>query len=168
VSVNVPVPGILDASMNRTSPPAWLLRPLLHLLVHERRSAKHVHHDCGSHRQRGEVSLRATTRRLAADGCDFAFEIPHPGFARVPADDCADRIVRKCDVFGLQPVVRDLLLDEMLARNRELLLFRIARDLEHFHAIAQCRRHRVEHISGRDEQHLGEVERNVEIVIAEG
>ena len=49
----------------------------------------------------------------------------------------------------------------------QLLLLGVAGELEHFHAVAERRRNRVEHVGGRDEQHLRQVERHVEVVIAE-
>ncbi len=64
-------------------------------------------------------------------------------------------------------MVGDLLGDEVLDRDLELLLLGVARQLEHLHAIAQRRRNRIEHVRGRQEQHLGEIERHVEVVIAE-
>ena len=66
-----------------------------------------------------------------------------------------------------QPVIRHLLADEVLAGNRQLLLFRVARQLEHFHAVAQRVRDRVEDVGGRDEQHLRQIEGHVEVVVAE-
>ena len=52
-------------------------------------------------------------------------------------------------------------------RDLQLLFLGVAGDLEHFHAVAQRRRNRVEHVGGRDEQHLRQIERHVEVVIAE-
>ena len=50
----------------------------------------------------------------------------------------------------------------------QLLFFGVPRQLEHFHAVAQRVRHRVEHVGGGQEQHLGQIERHVEVVIGEG
>ena len=49
----------------------------------------------------------------------------------------------------------------------QLLFLGVARDLEHFHPVPERRRNRIEHVGGRDEEHLREIERHVEIVIAE-
>ena len=68
---------------------------------------------------------------------------------------------------GGQAVVGDLLGDQVLDRDLELLFLGIAGQLEHFHAIAQRRRNRIEHVRGRQEQHLRQIERHVEVVIAE-
>ena len=66
-----------------------------------------------------------------------------------------------------EPVVLHLLVDQVIGRDLQLLFFGVAGDLEHFHAVAQRRRNRVEHVRRRDEQHLRQVERHVEVVIAE-
>ena len=52
-------------------------------------------------------------------------------------------------------------------RDLQLLFLGVARDLEHFHAVPQRRRDRIEHVGRRDEQHFGQIERHVEVVIAE-
>ena len=48
-----------------------------------------------------------------------------------------------------------------------LLLFAVALQRDDLHAVLQRRRHRVEHVRGADEEHLRQIERHVEIVIAE-
>ena len=55
-----------------------------------------------------------------------------------------------------------------LLRDLDLLLLGVAGELDHVHAVAQRRRDRVELVRGADEQHLREVERHIEIVVAEG
>ena len=48
-----------------------------------------------------------------------------------------------------------------------LLLLRIAGDLDDLHAIAQRRHDRIQYVGRRDEQHPRQVERHIQIVIAE-
>ena len=55
----------------------------------------------------------------------------------------------------------------MAARDRHLLFGRVAVESDHFHAVEQRRRNRVGDVGRRDEQHLREIELDVEIVIAE-
>ena len=50
---------------------------------------------------------------------------------------------------------------------RDLLLLGVSGELDDLHAVAQRRRDRVEHVRRRDEQHPRQVERHVEIVVAE-
>src|SRR4029079_10299808 len=44
----------------------------------------------------------------------------------------------------------------------------VSRELEHFHAVAERRRNRIEYVRGRQKQHFRQVERNIEVMIAEG
>ena len=53
-----------------------------------------------------------------------------------------------------------------LRRDRHLLVLRVAGELEDLHAVAKRRRNRLELVRGADEQHLRQVERQVEVVIA--
>ena len=68
----------------------------------------------------------------------------------------------------LQPVLADLPRDQVAAGDVELLVDRVAGELDHLHPVAQRRRDRVEHVRGGDEDDLGEVEVEVEVVVAEG
>ena len=48
-----------------------------------------------------------------------------------------------------------------------LLLFAVALQRNDLHAVLQRRRHGIEHVGRADEQHLRQIERHVEVVIAE-
>ena len=50
----------------------------------------------------------------------------------------------------------------------QLLLLGVARQLQHLHAVAQRWRDGVERVGGGDEHHLGEIEGQIEVVVAEG
>ena len=113
------------------------------------------------------VAFGPPARDLAAHGADFAFEVADARFARVAADDGAQAGIGEGDLLAGQPVVLDLLGDEVIARDGELLLLGVAGQFEHFHAVAQRPGNRVEHVGRGDEQHLGQIERHVEVVIAE-
>ena len=115
----------------------------------------------------GLVALGPASSDLAAERADLPLEVPDAGLARVTANDGADRRVAEVRAVGRQPVVDDLLGDQVLDGDLELLFLGVTRELEHLHPIAQRRRHRVEHVGGRDEEDLGQVERDVEVVVAE-
>src|SRR5262249_13066986 len=53
-------------------------------------------------------------------------------------------------------------------RDLELLLLRVAGELDHLHAISERWRNRIENVRGGDEHDALEVERHVEIVVLEG
>ena len=113
------------------------------------------------------VAFGATPRRFAAQGADFAFEVAHAGLTGVSPNHLTQRIRRELHVIRRETVVLDLLLDQVVGGDLQLLFFGVAGDFEHFHPIPQCSRHRIEDVGGRDEQHLGQIERDVEVVIAE-
>ena len=61
----------------------------------------------------------------------------------------------------------ELLRQEVALRDPELLVLGVARERDHVHAVEQRPRDRVERVRGADEEHLREVERQVEVVVAE-
>ena len=77
------------------------------------------------------------------------------------------RRLGELDLLGRQAVVLHLLRDQVLERDLQLLFLGVAGELEDFHAVAQRRRNRVEDVGRREEQDLGQIERHVEVVIAE-
>ena len=67
----------------------------------------------------------------------------------------------------VQAVRLQLLRHQVTARDAELLLVRVAGQLDHVHPVEQRAWNRVERVGGADEEHLGEVEGEVEVVVAE-
>ncbi len=55
----------------------------------------------------------------------------------------------------------------MVFGDRELLVLRVARDLDELHPVEERCRDRREGVCGRDEEHVGEVVRNLEVVVRE-
>ncbi len=68
----------------------------------------------------------------------------------------------------LEAVLLLLPRDEVLVGDGDFLLEGVAGQLEHFHAVAQRRRDGVEDVGGGDEHDVREVERHVEVMVAEG
>ena len=64
-------------------------------------------------------------------------------------------------------VLLDLARNQVADRDVHLLLFAVALQRDDLHAVEQRRRNRVEHVGRADEEHLGQIERHVEIVVAE-
>ena len=104
---------------------------------------------------------------LAADGCDFAFEVPQSGFLRVLIDDGAHAVVGELDLALRQPVLFDLFGNQMPLGDLQLFLFRVAGELDDFHAVAERRLDRIQHVRRRDEHDVRQIERHAEIVVAE-
>ena len=71
------------------------------------------------------------------------------------------------DFLGAQAVPLDLPRPEMAARDGHLLVGRVAVEPDHFHAVDERARDGVGDVGRRDEQHVRQVELDVEVVIAE-
>ena len=70
-----------------------------------------------------------------------------------------------CERF--RPCGFELLRQQVPLRDRELLRLRVARELDRVHPVEQRPRDRVDRVRGADEEHLREVERQVEVVVPE-
>ena len=108
-----------------------------------------------------------TFHDLAANFGDVAFERSNTCLARVIARDVTQS--RFCDVqlVLLQPVVLHLLGNEVLLRDRDLLVLRVAREPDHLHAIEQRRRN-IQGVRRGNEHHVGQVVLDLDVVIDEG
>ena len=98
---------------------------------------------------------------------NVAFQAAHARFPRVVPDDVAHRLFRKFDLLGRDPVLVNLPRNQVLERDVNLLFLGVALQFDDLHAIAQRLRNRIEHVRRRNEQHLRQIERHIEIVIAE-
>ena len=74
----------------------------------------------------------------------------------------------KASSSGGEAVGGELLGDQVLLRDPDLLLVRVAGQLQDLHAVAQRPGDGVEGVGGGDEQHLRQVERHAEVVVDEG
>src|SRR5436190_165462 len=106
-------------------------------------------------------------RHLAADRRDLALEVPDARFAGVALDDRGERLVEEHDVVLGEARAFDRLRREELPGDLDLLELGVAGELEHFHAVAQRLRNRVQHVGRADEHHVRQVVLDVEIVIEE-
>ena len=113
------------------------------------------------------AALGHRPRDLAHDVGELALEVPDAGLVRVGLDELGEDLVRDLHVLGLEPVVLHLLGDQEPARDLDLLLLGVARQLDDLHPVAQGGRDGVEQVGGGDEQHLAQVERDLEVVVLE-
>src|SRR3954454_21100589 len=147
---------------------ARLARAALHLLRRDARAPEQV-----AHRLRPDAPLRAPpplgvlARDLAAHRTDLPLQVAHSRLARVALDDCLERVARELDLRAAEAVALHLARHEVALRDLELLLLRVAGQLYELHAVEQRPRDRVEQVRGADEQDVREVERQVEVVVAE-
>ena len=107
-------------------------------------------------------------RHLAADIGNLSLERPHACFAGVAVDDLVDGAdVERHIVLG-DAVVLELLGQQELTDDVALVVVGVAGDLDDLHAIAERRRDGVHLVGVGDEEDLGEVDRDLYVVVAEG
>ena len=94
----------------------------------------------------------------AADVGDLAFQVAHARFARVLLDDGDDGFLVEADLGFSQAVLGDLFGHQVPLGDLQLLLARVARELQHLHAVAQGGRDGLQDVGGGDEHHAGQVE----------
>ena len=102
---------------------------------------------------------------LAADARDRTLQAANAGLTRVAVDHRRDRRAGEFDVLVRQAVILELLFDQEIPRDHHLLLDRVAGEVDDLHPVEQRPRDRVIDVRGRDEEHPGEVERDLQIVI---
>ena len=140
------------------------LRRLLEELLPAERLAHHRHVDGDRRLRRARRDARS---RLAQQRAELALELPHAGLAGVVVDDePQDRVVDR-HLVRPQPVALDLPRPQVAARDRHLLGDRVAVEADHLHAVEQRPGNGVGDVGGRDEEHLRQVELDVEVVVAE-
>ena len=107
-------------------------------------------------------------RLFPSDRRDLSLQVAHAGFPREAVDDFLQARVCKVDLFAdFQAMFRGLLRDQILVRDVQLLLARVARQFDDLHAVAQRFRDGIHPVGRGNEQHLGKIERHIQVVIAE-
>src|SRR5262245_29445854 len=104
----------------------------------------------------------------AQHAADLALEVAHARLARVALDDAPQGRVVDLDLLGPEPVGLELAAHQVALGDLELLARGVARELDDLHAIAQRAGNGVQHVGRGDEDHAAEIERHVEVVVAEG
>ena len=113
------------------------------------------------------VALCAAAHHLAAHRAERAGHFPDSGRAGVAADDRFNRFGSETHVVGRQPVERELEGQQVVGRDDALLRLGVPGQPDDGHPLAQHRRDRPEVGRGRHEESSGQVEGQVEIVVAE-
>ena len=111
--------------------------------------------------------LRDLERDFAGEIADRAFELAYAGFARVSCRQQIDRVVGDLELVFLQAVFFDLARDQILLGDVAVFPVAVTGELDDLHAVAQRHRDRSELIRRRDKENLRQIERQIEIVIAE-
>ena len=161
MSVKPFLPAIFVDSMNMMSPPIGVhAKPIatpgscvaLGDLGEEALGAEELVHLRRIDGDRLGLAFGDAARHLAAQGADLALEVPQPGLARVVPDHVDQAVGREGDLPFVEAVLVLLLRDQMTPCDLELLLFRVAGQLDHLHAVAQRRRNGIEQV-GRGHEH---------------
>src|SRR5579864_1354622 len=124
--------------------------------------------DFRSYYQLFGLSFRQPSRLFAADRANRALQVAHARLPRIVPDYVPYRFFRKFNLLSRHTVFLFLTRNQILKRDVHFLFFRVALQFDDFHAVAQRLRNRIEHVRGRDEQHLRQVERYIEVVVPEG
>src|SRR5260370_36786230 len=115
------------------------------------------------------LAFRDAPRLLPRNGGDLAFQVAHAGFAREAVNDFAQPFVGEVDLLAdVQAVLFGLLWDQVLVSDVQLLFSRVAWQFDDLHAVPQRFRDGIHPVRRGNEDNLGEIERHIEIVIAEG
>ncbi len=146
VRMSLPLPAARVASMNRMSPPTGVQASPVATPGTDVRIATSLS-NTGAPRMlaRSDAVMRIGPRFAFGDAhgrvpqhlADFALQIAHASFARVEPDDLTQRLVVDVNLIGAQPVGLELPGNEIAARDVELLLGRVAGELDDLHAVAQ-------------------------------
>ena len=110
---------------------------------------------------------RSATGDLPQDLSEAPLQLPHARLAGVLGGDHAERHVGEVDVGGLQPRLLDLPRQQVVARDGDLLRLGVAVERHDLHAVSQRAGDGVEDVRGGEEEHVGQVEVDLEVVVAE-
>jgi len=143
------------------------LRLLLRLRLDELLAAEEVGQVVARHADGRFFALDDLARGLAADLTDEALELAYARLARVIFDDVLQDARAEADVLARKAVLLALAGDEIAFRNLKFLVLGVARELDDLHAIAQWARDGAETVGRDDPEDLREVERDVDVVVAE-
>ena len=78
-----------------------------------------------------------------------------------------DGVVREVELLEGEAGVVALARQQVAAGDLALLLLAVAREFQHFHTIQQGRGDAVQVVGGSDEEHLGKIEGQIQVVVAE-
>src|SRR3954469_16867150 len=110
---------------------------------------------------------RGARRGRAQQRAELALELAHARLARVLGDDRAQELVGDLHLVLAQAVALALARPQVAAGDRRLLGRRVAVEADDLHAVEQRAGDRLGLVGRRDEHDLGEVELDVEVVVAE-
>ncbi|MNN54839.1 hypothetical protein D3C81_1696770 [compost metagenome] len=105
--------------------------------------------------------------RLAHDPAQLLLQLAHAGFAGIAFDHRLQCAVADRQTRLGHARLGQLLGPQVALGDGQLLFGDVAGEADHFHAVEQGPWDRVEGVGGADEQHLGQVQAQVEVVVEE-
>ena len=118
-------------------------------------------------RSASRLARRDLRRRLSQQLAELALEPAHARLAGVLGDDLLEERVGDLDLVVAQSVALDLARPQVAAGDRDLLVGCVAVEAHDLHPVEQRPGNRLGDVRRCDEQDLGEVELDVEVVVAE-
>src|SRR5208337_5357548 len=132
------------------------------------RDAEELAHNLWSHNHFLGLAFSQATRLLANQSSDFPLQVAHARFPRIAVNDLLQPRFGEFELLAfLDPVFCCLLGDQVLARNVNLLFAGVAGELDDLHAIEEWPWNGIHPVGRGDEDDLRQIERHIEIVIAE-
>src|SRR5687767_10476560 len=111
-----------------------MLYALQRLFILEARCAQILRHHLYRHLQRVELALGKSARRLPTHRRDLPLQVADPRFVRIATHDALHRLLRERDL-AYDAMLLYLLRYQMPLRNGDLLLLRVARELDELHTV---------------------------------
>ena len=105
--------------------------------------------------------------RFPANLSQHLLQTTHTGFARVPRNHQSQHFLRDHKLPLVQTMLFHLLGQQMVQRDLPLFLLGVGGQLDDFHTIQQRTRHGGQIVRCGQEQHIRQVERQLDIMIAE-
>ncbi len=107
-------------------------------------------------------------RDLAQQPRDRPLQVAHAGLARVLAGQPAQRALVDRDLVLVQPGTLQLAREQVVAGDDDLLVLGVAVEADQLHAVEQRLGDGFEHVGRGEEHHVGQVELDLQVVVAEG
>ncbi len=138
-----------------------------HLLAAEHRHAQGGLEVLGGDLELGVRVFQQFDHRLAHQLAQLFLQLTHPGFAGIALDHRTQRGVVDAQAGLGHAGLVQLLGPQVALGDGQLFFGDIAGQADHFHAIEQGPGDRVQGVGGADEQHLGQVQAQVQVVVEE-
>ena len=106
-------------------------------------------------------------RHLAQHLAQLALEIPHTSLTRVVGDDRPQGGVGHLDLGSVEAIAVELAREEVVARDGDLLVLGVAVEPDDLQPVEQRPGDGVEHVGRGEEQHVRQVEVDLQVVVAE-